>query len=164
MNWDALGAIGELIGAVAVVGTLIYVGRQIHQANEQSRSQARYSFIDAYGKMNASITENRAVASIFRRGMDGTNLDDDEAMQFFALLGQFLNTWATLSDLHDANLLPANQWTMVRLDITTMLQSPGGSKFWNEVGQHAVHEDFRNAVAKILSEDDAPYSMDFKPD
>ena len=45
MNWDALGAIGEPVGAVAVVLTLLYVARQIHQANVQTQARARYSFI-----------------------------------------------------------------------------------------------------------------------
>ena len=31
MNWDAIGAIGEVVGAVAVVVTLLYVARQIHR-------------------------------------------------------------------------------------------------------------------------------------
>ena len=34
MNWDALGAIGELIGAVAVLLTLIYLAIQSRQNNE----------------------------------------------------------------------------------------------------------------------------------
>jgi hypothetical protein len=84
MNWDALGAIGELIGAVAVVVTLLYVARQIHQANAQTQARARYSFIEAYGHMNSSITENKDVASIFRRGLKEHELDEDEGIQFFA--------------------------------------------------------------------------------
>lgn len=47
MNWDAIGAIGEMVGAVAVVITLLYVARRIHQANAQTRASARYSFNDA---------------------------------------------------------------------------------------------------------------------
>lgn len=35
MNWDALGAIGEIIGAFAVVITLIYVAAQMRQNNRQ---------------------------------------------------------------------------------------------------------------------------------
>lgn len=41
MNWDALGAVGEMIGAVAVVVTLLYVARQIHQVNAQTQASAR---------------------------------------------------------------------------------------------------------------------------
>jgi len=33
MDWTAIGAIGELIGAVAVVASLIYVGRQVRHAS-----------------------------------------------------------------------------------------------------------------------------------
>lgn len=31
MNWDAIGAIAELVGALAVVLTLAYLARQISQ-------------------------------------------------------------------------------------------------------------------------------------
>ena len=33
MNWDAIGAVGEIIGAVAVVVTLVHLSRQIRLAN-----------------------------------------------------------------------------------------------------------------------------------
>ena len=31
MDWDAIGALGELIGAVAVVATLVYLSSQLRQ-------------------------------------------------------------------------------------------------------------------------------------
>ena len=31
MNWDAFGAIGEAVGAIAVIATLFYLAVQIHQ-------------------------------------------------------------------------------------------------------------------------------------
>ena len=159
MNWDAIGAIGELIGAVAVVVTLIYVARQIHQANAQTQAAARYSFIEAYGEMNTSITNNKEVASIFRRGFSGEPLDDGEHYQFFAPGRQFLNTWSVLFDLHEDGLLPENQWTMVRLDIITMISEPGGREFWNKYGRQAVHEAFRDAIDDVLASGETSYSM-----
>jgi hypothetical protein len=35
MNWDAIGAIGEIVGAAAVVATLFYLARQINDASKQ---------------------------------------------------------------------------------------------------------------------------------
>ena len=35
MNWDAIGAVGEVFGAAAVLVTPIYLARQIRQFNEQ---------------------------------------------------------------------------------------------------------------------------------
>ena len=34
MNWDAIGAIGEILGAIAVVATLAYLALQIKQARK----------------------------------------------------------------------------------------------------------------------------------
>ncbi len=159
MNWEAIGAIGEVVGAVAVVVTLLYVARQIHQANAQTQARARYSFIEAYGEMNVSISTNREVASVFRRGFSGDDLDDDERMQFFALIGQFLNTWSVLFDLHEDGLLPENQWTMVRKDIIAMINEPGGRAFWEDVGRAGVHAAFRDAVDEVLASGESSYKM-----
>jgi hypothetical protein len=160
MNWEVLGAVSEFVSAVVVVVTLIYVARQIHQVNQQSQASARYSFIDAYGQMNTSISSDKQVASIFRRGFKGSELDDDEHYQFFALIGQFLNTWSALYDLHQEGLLPENQWTMVRKDIITMLAEPGGRSFWEEHGKHGVHSAFRDAVEEALASGEKSYTMD----
>ena len=35
MNWDAIGAIGEIVGALAVLATLIYLALQVRQAKHQ---------------------------------------------------------------------------------------------------------------------------------
>ena len=34
MNWDALGAIAELLGAIAVLATLLYLARQIRESSK----------------------------------------------------------------------------------------------------------------------------------
>ncbi|MGR8949135.1 MAG: hypothetical protein ACU84Q_13890 [Gammaproteobacteria bacterium] len=43
MNWDALGAIGELIGAIAVVATLVYLALQIRFSRIGAADISRHS-------------------------------------------------------------------------------------------------------------------------
>ena len=40
MNWDAIGAVGEIIGALAVVLTLVYLSIQIKENTRISKSEA----------------------------------------------------------------------------------------------------------------------------
>ena len=40
MNWEAIGAIGEVIGALAVVASLIYLASQIRQNNKLARNDS----------------------------------------------------------------------------------------------------------------------------
>lgn len=44
MNWDALGAIAELAGAIAVFATLIYLAAQIRQ-NTASVTTSTYESV-----------------------------------------------------------------------------------------------------------------------
>ena len=41
MNWDAIGAIAELVGAVGVVASLLYVATQVRTSNRASAVQAK---------------------------------------------------------------------------------------------------------------------------
>jgi len=45
MNWEAIGAVGEIIGAIAVVVTLLYLAVQTRQNNVLLREQARYQML-----------------------------------------------------------------------------------------------------------------------
>ncbi len=159
MNWEAIGALAEFLGAVAVVTSLVYLGRQIHQANAQSRADARYSFLDAYGQISLAIGGNKDLASVFRRGMQGLELDEDEAIQFFVCCGQYLNMWSVLFDLHVERQLPDTQWTVIRKDIITLLSTPGCRAFWNDVGRLGAHDDFRNEVEMILASEETSYKI-----
>ena len=45
MNWEAIGAAGETIGAMTVLITLIYLARQMKQNNALMREQASYNML-----------------------------------------------------------------------------------------------------------------------
>ena len=156
---EGYAALGEILGGIAVVASLIYLARQIHQANLQAQAEARYSFVEAYGQMNVTIAADKGVASIFRRGLKGDALDEDEYMQFFAVIGQFLNTWSALFDMFREGLLPESQWTMVQKDIITMMSSPGGTKFWDDVGRLGVNAPFAARVDEIVASGETSYTM-----
>lgn len=93
MNWDAIGAIGEIIGALAVVVTLIYLSRQIRHANQQGEIEAFRHTWDNLNQFCDALSESREKASIVVRGrQDLTLLDDDEFVIFEHIHIRLLNT------------------------------------------------------------------------
>ena len=48
MNWDAIGALGEVAGAVAVVLTLVYLAKQIHHSNKLDNHCPLLGFTTSY--------------------------------------------------------------------------------------------------------------------
>jgi hypothetical protein len=56
MNWEAVGAIGQILGVIVVVLSLIYVAAQVRQGNRFAKLQARQRMIEQahdelYGQM-----------------------------------------------------------------------------------------------------------------
>ena len=47
MNWDAIGAIGEIVGAFAVVLSLVYLGTQVRAQNKESRLASIHETVEA---------------------------------------------------------------------------------------------------------------------
>lgn len=68
MNWDALGAVGQLVGALAVVATLLYVSRQLRQQTRALNTTVRDSVFHQLQEWNYQIVADRPLADLFQRG------------------------------------------------------------------------------------------------
>jgi hypothetical protein len=58
MNWEAIGAISETLGVVAIVITLIYVAVQVRHAKESTADQNRLERSRAVREMAVLVCEN----------------------------------------------------------------------------------------------------------
>ena len=98
MNWDAIGAVAELAGALGVIVSLIYLAKQISMTNENVAqnttalfNQGEHASIDGILKMNLPQVESRDVAELMRNGYsDFDALDPIDRYRFSTkLLTQF---------------------------------------------------------------------------
>lgn len=81
-NWEAIGAVGEVGGALVVVATLLYLAAQVSEArrqlDQQSLSTTLQTIYDAWEPIY--LEDN---LGILRRGMEGaSDLDADAALKF----------------------------------------------------------------------------------
>jgi hypothetical protein len=92
MNWDAMGAIGEIVGAAAVVATLVYLSVQIRSANRQAEIEALRHSWDGLNQFCDQLSRPD-IASIVNRGRESlANLDPDERLIFEHIHIRLLNT------------------------------------------------------------------------
>lgn len=74
MNWEAIGTIAEVVGATAVVLSLIYVATQIKLNTAASRAQSINQINSQYGALMSHIAMNGDLAQIYRKATDGEEL------------------------------------------------------------------------------------------
>ena len=158
MNWEAIGAIGEIIGAVGVILTLGYLAYQIRQNTIQLEQNERTATAAAVSVSATNYRENRRyiyatkeVAGIVLQGMaDPESLDDIDQYRF-RLITQ--NTMDALWDLYSQTVVTdfsPETWDtqgvgLVRRVFTTS----GGKWFWSNHREEYA-EGFRAEIDRIL--------------
>lgn len=69
MDWQAIGAVGEVLGAVGVITTLIYLAAQIRQNNQQLHISTSWNIHEGMAALNSRWADNAEMADILWRGM-----------------------------------------------------------------------------------------------
>ena len=97
MDIMELGAIGELVGGVAVIASLVYVGAQIRQNAYATRAASHHAAIDSFREWSQSVVEDGDVADVFLKGnSDQGSLSPQEQVRYTMLLFSLLRVWETI--------------------------------------------------------------------
>ena len=68
MNWDAIGAVGEILGALAVVLSVIYLAVQIRRQTDQSRLAASRELAAGWSSNFDHLIEDKEIAELYLKG------------------------------------------------------------------------------------------------
>ena len=133
MNWEALSAIGQLLGAAAVLITLIYLAIQIRQSTAAMNTTTYETIVTGFNDINSIVVDNPDVASILHRGMENpSTLSDVEAVRFSFLFRCWSNQWLKLLRLYQRGALSAAEWRPFAEEAAQAFSTPGGKLFQSE--------------------------------
>src|SRR5210317_2003544 len=98
MNWDAIGAVGELLGALVVIATLLYLARQLSQTGKISKSsvarELQQKYTDLYTLIASDPGINALVTRLRRSDYAPQSEEEEEQLESFSLIlcGLWLST------------------------------------------------------------------------
>jgi len=73
MNWEMLSAIGQVIAAVGVIPSLIYLAIQIREQNKERRRAGINIMTAQWSELVKSAQESREFALLWLKGMHSFN-------------------------------------------------------------------------------------------
>ena len=157
MNWEAAGAIGEIIGATAVIGTLLYLGLQIRQQNLAQQLQVKESILEGFNRANEHLATNPDLGALFVKGLhDPDILTDSESAQFSFLLRLYVNQYQKMYSLFSNGSLSRQEWENFAAQGAWMLNKPGGKRWLD--GHRSTFSEFTNELLNCSYDDT---SIDF---
>jgi len=71
VNWEAVSALGQVVGAFAMVLTLVYLAAQVRQSISGVKLGATAGEIAPIQEWNCLFTSDSSVRQVFRRRVSG---------------------------------------------------------------------------------------------
>jgi len=130
---DAIGNIGDFVGGIGVVITLLYLTTQIRENTASSRTSSRQDVSSGFRDYNrlSLDPENRhvLVAGIRRYG----DLSADQKWLFSAILTDHAHAFQSTFALHEAGTLEDEIFETYLTWFAAWAATPGGAVWWAEV-------------------------------
>jgi hypothetical protein len=156
MNWDAIGAIGEVVGAVAVFATLLYLAIQIRQNTAQSRASSHHAISDSLNQLNILFGQSTEVSALFLMGLeDRSSLTDAQRWQFDSIMRAYFHVCETMYFQADVGTGDQGIATAEEEGMIIMITAPGGREWWAQ-NPYGFSPEFRAYVDRLSNSALAP--------
>ena len=96
MNWDALGAIAELLGAIGVIATLLYLGHQIRLSSRAQRAATQHDVLAEFRTDISQVLQNRNLREAFQKFSRGEDIDREHRFDLALFIGNEFRTYEEL--------------------------------------------------------------------
>ncbi len=163
MDIMELGAIGELVGGLAVVGSLLFVGLQMRQSNRLSRAESVQSHVY---QRNADVLTpllDQAFGDTLQRGInDFAGLSSQEQIAVHAYLAKLINLGQAHYVLSRAGLMLPEYATAMDGIVASILRCPGALQWWQTV-RSIYASDYIEHVEGLLAAERTPPMTEVMP-
>ena len=130
MNWDAITAVAELAGLIAIVVSLVYIGKQSKQTNEHVTASSEIVWIDAWNRILNSWVSDERTTAIIRKGFRSFNdLQKSEQAVFHMRIGALVNQWLAVQKLSDKGLVSQDIADGATKVLVSTLTTQGGFEY-----------------------------------
>ena len=133
MNWTAIGVIAEVVAAIGVITTLIYVAVQIRDSTLESKNIQTQNLVTANSDANYLLASSSELGDIVRTGMfDRDGLSESDRFRFNVFFYAAFNRYDFAYHQYKSGRLDEKFWEKIDFEIPIWLKLPGPAAWWTQ--------------------------------
>jgi hypothetical protein len=131
MSLEQASFLAQIISALAIIASLIFVGVQLRQATRAMRNSSSQAHSAIYSGVISTIIDNGEFASIWRRGLaDPGNLNEDEWVRFIGCASAQFRFFESSRVQWLQGLLDEEHWQNIEAQVNSFASQPGIQAWW----------------------------------
>lgn len=151
MNWDAVAALAEMLGAVAVVASLLYVAAEVRQNTRQARLAAQQATVHELGHALRAQALDREWAELLSRALNGLEkLNPVERVQFLSHVGSIFRLYESAHLHYIEGSLDPRFWRGFERAIADVIGYPGIREALN-LRRHHLTDEFSTYLDQLVA-------------
>ena len=155
MNWDAIGAVGEILGALAVVATLGYLAVQVRQNNKSISSNIYTSWADLSSILHTLRAEHPEVfEKAISPGTSSEQLTKREGQIAESICAHMFNQFEAQYLHFISGSIDENVFDAKRRNMRWRLRSPFVHQTWEKISEHVYDRRFIDFVNNEILDSD----------
>src|ERR1051325_1912490 len=156
MNWEMLSAMGQMVAAIGVIPSLIYLAVQIREQNKE-RCRAGINILTAqWSDLVKSGQESREFAAFFLQGVRSFHgLDAPDKLRFSAFFTRYTRNCEGMFIYYRDGALEKPLWQEGEGTMADYFAYPGVREWW-ATRKHWLTDEFRVRVEAIIAKNPEP--------
>jgi hypothetical protein len=149
VNWEAISAIGQIVGAIAVVISLIYVATEVRNSARATQLASRRSISEIFALWSRQLAEHSDLRELYYRGLhDFESLEGADLVGFATLMHPLFRLYEEAYYAHlegDVDPRLWRGWEAAMRDINGYL---GVQAYWRS-RSHWFNEEFVKFINQL---------------
>ena len=142
MNWDAIGAVAELLAALGVIVSLLYLAVQLKHTRAELKADSRDRNFHNWVPVVAPLAHDRELAQLWVSGLANIDsLDSVDQSRFSLLLAQMVFHCQVMY-LRCVEIGDHHTEKTVLSNMRPVMDSVGGRRFWATFQGRSEFMDF----------------------
>jgi hypothetical protein len=148
---EDLGNVGEIVAAVGVIISLVYLAVQIRQNTRAVRASLYQSTIQQARDFDRTVVSDPELGRLWVRGRSSPDdLDEEEWRRFRRLLSMFYRNFENLHFQYQNGLVDDRLYASWLAMMVRVSRQPGARRWWEAHGAELT-EDCRRLVERELA-------------
>jgi hypothetical protein len=148
LSSQKIALLAEIVGGVAVVVSLIYLGVQVRNQNIEARASALQDFYVGWRESTSVFTDESLVELAVKGDKDFESLTETERLRLFASLHSLIRLFEESYLQHRQDRLDPELWAAMNRQFSQLFASSIYQRYW-EKRSDWYHIDFQNHVDDI---------------
>ena len=155
MNWDALQAVGEIVAAIGVLISLVYLAAQVRRSAERTSADTILRYTADVNTTRQVLWATEDGAQVYALALRGEPIEDEimlirTSLFWFSL---FRSMEAAFLQYQRGNI-PERIWSQYAAEYLVSVDSPGGRAALEAIREDFLDPEFSKFVATRLAEPD----------